>query len=412
MATNELAHQLPSVCCIVQPVACFMTACAQPLNAVEQDTRTTMMLRNLPNDYTRDMVTELMDSKGLYGRYNFFYLPIDFHTNSGLGYAFVNFVTHADAEQAQFVLQGYADWKIPSHKVLEVSWSGFSQGLESNIERYRNSSVFHPSVPEEFQPLLLDQGIRVQFPKPTKTIQKPRLKTPTNPKGADSKSDELAVRERDNCSDLPVKVSPWDRIKRTISVLNSGDINEILSNARKTLSSGVTFVVPSVTDELQTVSQVCAFHKRLHDAIPDLKLSLETLGFDDKTEGFICWRVTCTGTQVKQLIPHVPIGVRATFTLEVSVKDGANGRPVWISWRFGVAEMTDNAEFGPKELQHITGQCTPCAYFAFRGDGCRVGDDCEFCHLCTKSQAKAKKKAKAKALAKISGEPKVTEVFD
>ncbi|CAE7621292.1 ML3, partial [Symbiodinium sp. CCMP2456] len=54
--------------------------------------RTTVMLRNLPNNYTRDMLLELIDSMGFRGQYDFLYLPIDFQTHACLGYAFVNLV--------------------------------------------------------------------------------------------------------------------------------------------------------------------------------------------------------------------------------------------------------------------------------------------------------------------------------
>ena len=62
------------------------------------------MLRNLPNNYTRDMLLELIDSLGFRGQYapgfcfqlkiveDFIYLPIDFQTQACLGYAFVNLV--------------------------------------------------------------------------------------------------------------------------------------------------------------------------------------------------------------------------------------------------------------------------------------------------------------------------------
>jgi len=47
---------------------------------------------------------------------------------------------------------------------------------------------------------------------------------------------------------------------------------------------------------------------------------------------------------------------------------------------------------------HIRGECRPCAYFAFKKDGCRMGDDCEFCHLCDRSQVRRWQRARAKAM--------------
>merc|ERR1712137_1541991 len=104
------------------------------------------------------MVLDLLNMHGPAGYYDFFYLPIDFQTGASLGYAFVNFATSADALQAQCLLEGFDKWEVPSYKVLEMSWSGLSQGLQANIDRYRNSSVFHPAVPEEFQPVLFNYG--------------------------------------------------------------------------------------------------------------------------------------------------------------------------------------------------------------------------------------------------------------
>jgi len=355
-----------------------------------QDTRTALMMRNLPNDYTRNMVLELLDSMGFQGCYDFFYLPMDFQRGSGLGYAFVNFVTHAVAENARQVLQGFKTWKVRSQKILEVSWSGFSQGLGANIERYQNSSVWHSSVPEEFKPLLFVHGVPMAFPPPTKVIKQPKLKL------MQQQSQEVAI--------VATPPTPWERIMKTISVINSHDIEQIFSHARNTLSSNLTFLVTGVTEQLRNVGQVCNFHKQFHGAIPDISLDLEHISVSDKISDTMAWRVTCTGTQMKRFLPFLPIGARASFALEVKVKQSKEGKPVDITWNFSSASTTaaedslDEKELSPNELLHRRGECKPCAYFAFRADGCRAGADCEFCHLCTKSQARGKKKAKGKML--------------
>lgn len=48
------------------------------LLSVERDGRTTIMLRNIPNKYTQEMILQEIDESGLEKRYNFFYLPIDY----------------------------------------------------------------------------------------------------------------------------------------------------------------------------------------------------------------------------------------------------------------------------------------------------------------------------------------------
>jgi len=50
-----------------------------------------------------------------------------------------------------------------------------------------------------------------------------------------------------------------------------------------------------------------------------------------------------------------------------------------------------------KEQLHSMGQCTPCAFFWHKKDGCRKGNGCEFCHLCKKNERKRRKRDRALA---------------
>jgi len=133
---------------------------------------TTLLLRDLPDDYTRDMLLELLESSSCKGHYDFVYLPYDFQKKSNLGWARVNMLTHRDARCAFKSLKGFTAWKVPSQKVLSVSWSQL-QGLTENLDHCRNRAVMHPDVPEQFQPLLLENGRPVSFPPPTREIQAP-----------------------------------------------------------------------------------------------------------------------------------------------------------------------------------------------------------------------------------------------
>jgi len=47
---------------------------------------------------------------------------------------------------------------------------------------------------------------------------------------------------------------------------------------------------------------------------------------------------------------------------------------------------------------HISGKCTPCNYFWYKVDGCRMGSECTFCHICPKGEIKKRKKDKIKEL--------------
>jgi len=138
--------------------------------------RTTVMLKNIPNDYTRDQVVSLLDSHGFAGRYDFVYLPLDFTTHSAFGYSFINLITPLDAQHFQQVFYNFSNWSYCSKKVAEVTWSKPTQGLQMNIERYRNSSVMHGEVPDSFKPAVYHNGHRMCFPPPTKALAFPDMK--------------------------------------------------------------------------------------------------------------------------------------------------------------------------------------------------------------------------------------------
>jgi len=143
-------------------------------NESQSTERTTLMLRNLPNDYNRSMLLSMLDEEGFAGKYDFVYLPIDFASGAGVGYAFINMVSHQDAERFRVHFTGFTRWAFPSRKVAEVAWSNPNQGLAVHIERYRNSTVMHPSVCDEYKPALFANGVRVPFPMPTRIIKAPQ----------------------------------------------------------------------------------------------------------------------------------------------------------------------------------------------------------------------------------------------
>jgi len=154
---------------------------AAPAHQVPDEEKTTLMLRNIPNNYTRadmlDLLDTLRDDEGvtIATRYDFFYLPIDFGSNRGKGFAFVNLVTHADALRAWQMLDSFSGWKGSSTKCLKVVWAlDEYQGLAANIEHYRNNEVMHPAWDDSVRPLVFESGTPVTFPGPTERIPTPR----------------------------------------------------------------------------------------------------------------------------------------------------------------------------------------------------------------------------------------------
>lgn len=138
--------------------------------------RTTVMLRNLPNNYTRSMLLRLLDDEGFTGEYDFVYLPMDFKTHASLGYAFVNLTSTEQATAFWKKFEGFNKWVVSSQKVCSVSWSCPYQGLNAHIERYRNSPVMHEDVPDEYKPMVFHNSVRGVFPSPTKKLKAPRMR--------------------------------------------------------------------------------------------------------------------------------------------------------------------------------------------------------------------------------------------
>jgi len=142
---------------------------------LDPETCTTVMLKNIPNDFTRDMFLELLHGQGLATRYDFVYLPFDFHraAPAALGYAFVNLVSPQDVEFMRLRFQGFKNWNIASLKVCDVKWAT-RQGLSAQIDHYMNNPVMHDDIPDQFKPALFQDGLRSPFPVATKRIRPPR----------------------------------------------------------------------------------------------------------------------------------------------------------------------------------------------------------------------------------------------
>jgi len=130
---------------------------------------TTVMLRNIPNRYTRDMLVERLQ-KGYAASYDFVYLPVDFNSEYNMGYAFINFTEPAAASRfmAEFhgaktesVLPGFS-----SPKVCEVTYARV-QGRDANLENLC-SAKFVDKLSERpaWQPLFIgDDGQAIPFSK-------------------------------------------------------------------------------------------------------------------------------------------------------------------------------------------------------------------------------------------------------
>jgi len=103
------------------------------------DTRTTLMIKNIPNKYDQQMLLQAVD-KNHKGTYDFFYLPIDFKNKCNVGYAFINFIDPTS------IVTFYEDFnnkkweKFNSEKVCKLTYARI-QGKDCMIVHFKNSSL-------------------------------------------------------------------------------------------------------------------------------------------------------------------------------------------------------------------------------------------------------------------------------
>jgi len=156
---------------------------------------TTMMLRNIPNKYTRDMLLDEIRAEGFINQYDFVYLPIDFRHRCNVGYAFVNMVNPEVAAEFKKVFDGYKLTAVKSSKVCGVSEAKV-QGQQENADQYRNSAV--TGMAEKFHPLFFKDGNRIPFPPPLDENGNPIIVPVKERKKKDKKKDKENVGENND----------------------------------------------------------------------------------------------------------------------------------------------------------------------------------------------------------------------
>ncbi|XVF85098.1 hypothetical protein PTKIN_Ptkin17bG0091100 [Pterospermum kingtungense] len=117
-----------------------------------KDTRTTVMIKNIPNKYSQKLLLNMLDNHCIHcneqiaegdddqplSSYDFVYLPIDFNNKCNVGYGFVN-MTSPQATLRLYKAFHHQHWEVfNSRKICEVTYARV-QGLESLKEHFRNS---------------------------------------------------------------------------------------------------------------------------------------------------------------------------------------------------------------------------------------------------------------------------------
>ncbi|KAJ3021965.1 hypothetical protein HKX48_007343 [Thoreauomyces humboldtii] len=140
--------------------------------AMGYDTRTTFMIRNIPNKYTQQMLIAFLNRTHK-GEFDFLYLRMDFKNRCNVGYAFINFTGSAAILSFAERVVGKKWSKFNSDKVCTLSYANI-QGQGALIQKFRNSSVMLEA--QDWRPKIFytegpTAGEEEPFPFPTMAIR-------------------------------------------------------------------------------------------------------------------------------------------------------------------------------------------------------------------------------------------------
>eukprot|EP00747_Dinoflagellata_sp_TGD_P162507 gnl/TRDRNA2_/TRDRNA2_180183_c0_seq1.p1 gnl/TRDRNA2_/TRDRNA2_180183_c0~~gnl/TRDRNA2_/TRDRNA2_180183_c0_seq1.p1 ORF type:complete len:313 (+),score=39.44 gnl/TRDRNA2_/TRDRNA2_180183_c0_seq1:142-1080(+) len=137
---------------------------------------TTLELRNLPRDFSTQLLVAQLDAWGYAGRYNFVHVPTDPRTGRCLGFGLVNAERHADGCPIASSLHGCKTWSGSqgSRKGCAVSWSFTNQGFDDLLASYQQDPtaawVNGAADGSYIGPWLLWEGNWTTMPMPTQVV--------------------------------------------------------------------------------------------------------------------------------------------------------------------------------------------------------------------------------------------------
>ncbi|KAK1420277.1 hypothetical protein QVD17_21731 [Tagetes erecta] len=129
-----------------------------------EDNATSVMIRNIPNNYTRTLLVEFLDKhcrlenakagNTTRSAFDFVYLPVDFKHRLNAGYAFVNFTTSEAAWKFHSSVKGKHWVLFQSRKIADVTRARIQgkDALVRNFERMKLCSPLAEYLPVWFEP--------------------------------------------------------------------------------------------------------------------------------------------------------------------------------------------------------------------------------------------------------------------
>ncbi|XP_075495074.1 protein terminal ear1-like [Primulina tabacum] len=142
----------------------FMIKVDAIMESKYSDSRTTVMIKNIPNKYSQKLLLNMLDNHCIHcneqiadgddqplSSYDFVYLPIDFINKCNVGYGFVNMTSPVAALRLHKAFH-HQSWEVfNSRKICDVTYARL-QGLEALREHFKNSKF--PRDAEEYMPVV------------------------------------------------------------------------------------------------------------------------------------------------------------------------------------------------------------------------------------------------------------------
>jgi len=115
---------------------------------------TTVIIKNIACRCKFHDAMQILDSTGLTGTYDFFYLPMNRAKTANLGFCFVNFTKPEHAVNCSLLLTGQPFGSNLSHKRCEVA-AAHVQGYSRMVLLFNRKAVMRSKLP----PLFIDEGV-------------------------------------------------------------------------------------------------------------------------------------------------------------------------------------------------------------------------------------------------------------
>ena len=114
----------------------------------KEDTRTTMMIKNIPNKFTTEMIKSILSYNFNY-TYDILIIPSDANKIKNFGYGFINFINSYYIPSFYYMFNG-KNWSgTNSQKICEITYSKI-QGKNQLIKHYPNKIIYFHKEGENF----------------------------------------------------------------------------------------------------------------------------------------------------------------------------------------------------------------------------------------------------------------------